>query len=85
MFTKFQIEHRDQNHNVPEVGHRTTFPHTHIHFRPDIEISRKTPIASRCLELKKKQLKKTNMLGVAVYEFRILFCFEETTFRNCHF
>ena len=38
--------------------HKTTFPDTHRHFRPAIEISRICPIVCRSLELKKSNYKK---------------------------
>ena len=44
MITKFQIEHWDQIIMSKCFDHKTTFPDTHRHFRPAIEISRKFPI-----------------------------------------
>ena len=37
-------------------NHKATFPDTHRHFRPAIEISRKIPIVCEGLELKKSNL-----------------------------
>ena len=64
MDNSFQIEHWDQNSNVEVFDHKTTFPDTHRHFRPRIEISRNFPIVCGGLELKKNNLKSKSCLDM---------------------
>ena len=51
------------------VDYKTTFPDTHRHFRPAVEIARTVPVFCGGLELKKSNFQKVKMLGLQPMQY----------------